>query len=169
MSIPSSILMSLLSSGVRAISGATPTPQTAPGGPSDFSSMLDLARAGELPTGLPVTIARGAGVELSEDQLARLAQAADRAESAGAVRALALIDGRAVELDVATRQVIREHSLADARVVTGIDSVIDLGGHAGTGAAESDPADATAAAQTAADRLDQSRWNRSLLDTLAER
>lgn len=177
MSIPSSILLNLLSSGVRAISGASPSQPAAPGSP-DFTSMLSKARAGELSTGLPVTLARNAGIELSDDQLTRLAHAADRAESAGARRALVLMDGRALEIDIATRQVSREHALGDSRVVTGIDSVIDLGGHAGApleslsgtqGAEGADAAGAARVSHAPAARLDQSRWNRSLMDALAER
>lgn len=167
MSIPSQILMNLLSSGVRAITGATPDATPAPG-QADFGSMLDKARSGNLTTGLPVTIARGSSVELSDEQLAQLALAADRAEGAGARRTLALIDGRAIEIDVATRQVTREHSLADARVVAGIDSVIDLDGSLAkaTGDEGDDPLAANLAASA---RLDQSRWNRSLMDALAQR
>jgi hypothetical protein len=166
MSIPSQILMNLLSSGVRAISGATPAAGAATGS-ADFAAMLGRAKAGELTTGLPVTIARGAEVELSDEQLGQLAVAADRAESAGSRRALALLDGRAIEIDVATRQVIREHSLENARVVTGIDGVIDLDGSLAR--ADADAGDAAAAAHAASARLDQSRWNRSLVEALAQR
>lgn len=166
MSVPSEILMNLLSSGVRAISGATPA-----GAPvaseSGFASLLDRARAGEVSTGLPVSVARGSGIDLSDDQLARLAGAADRAESAGVTRALALIDGRAVEIDIPTRQVVREHSLAPTRVVAGINGVIDLGGHPGTQGA--DEADAGLAASVAAARIDGPSSNRSLLEALASR
>ncbi len=167
MSIPPSILLNLLSSGVRAVSGVAPSRAPSPGA-SDFSSMLGKARAGELSTGLPVTIARNAAIELSDDQLSRLAQAADRAESAGARRALVLMDGRAIEIDIATRQVSREHPLGDSPVITGIDAMIDLGGHAGTPGAEDGSAQA-AGFSTARPGLDPARWNRSLMDALAER
>lgn len=168
--------MNLLSSGVRAISGAAPAAQTATGA-SDFSSMLGKARAGELSTGLPVTIARGADIELSENQLSRLAQAADRAESAGARRALVLIDGRALEVDVTTRQVVREHPMADSRVITGIDAVIGLDPARGTRAAGQE-AGAASGDLSAPEPLGvpgtgaglgPSRWSRSLLETLAAR
>lgn len=167
MSIPSSILMNLLSSGVRAIAGAAPVAPGAPGA-SDFSSMLDKAQDGELSTGLPVTIGSGLDIELSETQLARLAQAADRAESAGAKRALVLVDGRALELDVASRRITGERTMADARPITGIDAVIDLGGAGGTRDAEEDSGDSAGAGPPGAG-LDQSRWNRSLLEVLAQR
>lgn len=172
MSVPPAILLNLLSSGVRAVAGRAPAEAAAPGA-SDFSSMFSKARAGELSTGLPVTIARNTGLELSDDQLARLAPAADRAESAGARRALVLMDGRALEIDVATRQVTREHTLGDARVVTGIDSVIDLGGHTGTSlglpVGTQGAGDVGASSRAAVGRLGQARWNRSMVDALAGR
>jgi len=171
MSIPPSILLNLLSSGVRAVSGVAPSPGASPGA-SDFSSMLGKARAGELSTGLPVTIARNANIDLSDDQLSRLAQAADRAESAGARRALVLMDGRALEIDIATRQVGREHPQADSRVITGIDAMIDLGGHAGTPGAEADAVGGSGQAapvSSSGPGLDRSGWNRSLLEALARR
>ncbi len=70
--------------------------------------MLGKARSDTLPSGQPVGLARGVEVELSADQLQRLAVAADRAEHQGAQTAVVMIDGRALELDVGLRQITGE-------------------------------------------------------------
>ncbi|MCA9287660.1 MAG: hypothetical protein KDA05_03695 [Phycisphaerales bacterium] len=170
MPIPGTILLGLLSSGVRAISGAIAPDRAPPHGTTDFQALLREARNGTVETGLPVTVARGVDIELSDEQLERLARAADRAQSAGATRALVAIDGRLLELDVATRQITAEHAPADAdaqapanaAVIVGIDGVVDAGDRrAGTRAANADG--------PAPDAPPTSGWNRSLLDALGGR
>ncbi len=93
---------------------------------ADFRTLLDKAQAGEISSGVPVRIHRNAGVELTAEQLARLAEAADRAEAQGATRALVLIDGLALRLDVGMREITGATDLAGGKVLTGIDAVIDL-------------------------------------------
>lgn len=172
MPVPGTILLGLLSSGVRAISGAIAPDRAPEHASTDFQALLAEARNGAVETGLPVTLARGVDIELSDEQLQRLARAADRAESAGATRALVAIDGRLLELDVATRQITAEHapadtdaqSPADNAVIVGIDAVVDAGDRrpatgAGTRAASADG--------PAPDAPSPSGWNRSLLDALA--
>lgn len=73
-----------------------------------FADMLGKARSSADASGLPVELGRGVNVELSADQLNRLAQAADRAASQGAQSAVVMIDGRALELDVTLRQITGE-------------------------------------------------------------
>ncbi len=75
---------------------------------------------------LPVEIGRGVEVELTEDQLARIAEAADRAEAEGASNAVVLIDGMALELDV-TLRTIRGVVDQEAGLKTGIDAVVYAG------------------------------------------
>ena len=53
------------------------------GGPA-FADLLNKARAGEFSTGLPVREAPGAGLNLSPEQLERLATVTDAAKAAGA-------------------------------------------------------------------------------------
>jgi len=102
----------------------TPASSTyAPGAPS-FDEMLHKAQQGQLNSRLPVKIAKGVNITLSEDQLNRIADAADVAEANGAGRALILIDGKAIRLDVATRTVIGEAQSTSTAAMPDIDSVI---------------------------------------------
>lgn len=118
-------LLRALGSGVRGPGPASTQPKA-----SDpkvaFEELLRQARAGEIETGAPVSVARGAGVELSADQLARLSAAADKLEAAGATRALVLMDGRALVLDVATRTVAGVMPMDPGRPVVGVDAVLRL-------------------------------------------
>ena len=113
--------------------GSIGAPGSAPGAPAgsapsgvDFASLLKQASAGALSSGLPVTIAKGSTVQLSSDQLARIAVAADQAQAQGANRALVLIDGKAIKLDVAVRQITGAADLNSGGVLTGIDSVVSI-------------------------------------------
>lgn len=102
----------------------------------DFSEMLHKAQAGELTSGMTVRVAMNSGIALDPMQLARLSVAADRAEAQGATRAIALIDGQAVHLDVPTRTVLRKVDLSSGTTVTDIDSIIvvpDMGAQLGVG------------------------------------
>jgi hypothetical protein len=85
-----------------------------------------------------VTIAPGAQVQLSEQQMARLAQAADVAEASGATRALVVMDGKAFKLDVAVRTVTGVSEFTEGTVCTGFDAVVrvpETGGAAAVKAA----------------------------------
>jgi len=93
-------------------------------GPTSFSTLLDQAKSGAIDSGMPVSIARNAGVELSDEQLTRLASAVDRAEAAGASRALVHLDGMWLAVDVGTRQVTGIEKLDPLKAATGIDTVI---------------------------------------------
>lgn len=79
-------------------------------GEASFASLLAQAREGGVQSGMPVTIARDAGVQLSSEQLSRLASAADIAEAHGATRAVVAIDGKMLTLDVASRQITSDVS-----------------------------------------------------------
>jgi hypothetical protein len=75
----------------------------------------------------PIRVLPGANVTLSPGQMLRIAQAADLAESKGIGRALVMIDGKVLRLDVATRT-ITAAAEASATVVEGdCDGVIALG------------------------------------------
>ena len=93
----------------------------------EFADLLRRARDGTLSSNRPVTIADDAGLQLTEDQLARLALAADRAEAAGLRKVLVTIDDRRVILDVTQRAVLSAAS-AQGGVIEGIDGVMDLAG-----------------------------------------
>jgi hypothetical protein len=106
----------------------------------DFAALLQKARAGQIRTDLPVTLAAGVKIDLSDAQLARIAGATDLAQSQGAARALVMIDGLAVKVDVATRQIM---GLADAKpgaVITGIDAIVHVDSAGNTTGAPARPA-----------------------------
>ena len=73
-----------------------------------FDELLQLVSHGEMSSGAPVQVSDSITLALEEDQLDRLAAAADVAQAAGARRALALLDGRGLVLDVADRSVSEE-------------------------------------------------------------
>ncbi|MBM4108078.1 MAG: hypothetical protein FJ255_04610 [Phycisphaerae bacterium] len=113
---------------LRSLASGTRGPERAasPQGPKTFERMLELARNAELSSGAPVRLSPMAGVELTEPQLARLAEAADRLEASGATRALVVIDGRALSLDVATRTVTGSVRVEPGKPLVGFDAVLHL-------------------------------------------
>jgi hypothetical protein len=68
-----------------------------------------------------VSVASGAGVELSAEQLARLSPILDRAHAAGATRVVVLLVGLALDIDVLSRRVLGEAVLRDQGVLSGSD------------------------------------------------
>lgn len=125
----------------------------APVGGMSFSDLLSKATEGEFSTGLEVTLASGANVELTSEQLQRLAKVADSAEAQGASRVLVLMDGQALTMDVGVRQIT---GTADMNgVVTGIDAVVAA------------PGSGVNAAQPVIGPPRASMTNASLLDALA--
>jgi hypothetical protein len=125
MTSSSADLLKVLSS--QATPGVAAAPERAAVvGALDFSKMLHMARTGQLASGREVKVARGAGVNFSEDQIKRLSAAADLAESQGATRALVKMDGMAIRLDVAMREVTGVVDLSKVGVITGIDAVVEV-------------------------------------------
>lgn len=116
----STTLLGKLGSGITPVGNF----RSQPSGLADasFASLLQKAGRGEISSGRPVTVDPSANIELTDDQLDRIATAADRIEAAGSSRAVVLIDERAVTLDVMTRRVTGEIDMAEA-VATGIDAV----------------------------------------------
>ena len=131
-------------------------------GSASFSELFStISKSG---SGLPVSIAAGAGLELSSEQLARVAQAADKAQAQGASRALVMIDGQALQLDVGVRQITGKVDLNSTDVMSGIDTVVWAGGPS-AGAKDG----ATAGGGASNLRLkDLNGWNPSLLRVLSE-
>jgi hypothetical protein len=92
------------------------TPAAKPAAPLEhqpFDELLASAKAGRLSSGRAVS-ATHEGEPLTAEQLERLGIAADKAEISGAERALLLIDGRALVLDVPTRTISAELSASSA-------------------------------------------------------
>ena len=88
------------------------------------ANQLGAGRLGAMPSLGGVSIEAGLDLDLSDEQMQRLAEAADRALAAGASSALVLIDGKALRLDVHARRITGEVSLMHGDVLTGIDAVV---------------------------------------------
>lgn len=91
-----------------------------------FAQALDKARAGQLASDRPIRVLNSAGGSLTDAQLNRLAAAADRAEASGAHRAMFLLDGQAVTMDLATRTVTSIAPLKPGTPTVGIDAVMQV-------------------------------------------
>jgi len=122
-------LLKLLGSGVLQDGASALRPQPTNDLGIDFAELLRKAEAGEIGSGRPVSLAPRADVELTDAQLDRLAKAADAAEAAGATRALTLLDGQPLVLDVASRTVqgameSLSSRIGDHSVLTGVDAAI---------------------------------------------
>ena len=125
MSGPTDLLRRL--GGVGASQVAREAPATPVSG-AGFDELLRRARVGDLSSERPISIASSVELDLSAEQLGRVAAAADRAEAAGASTVLVLMDGVALKLDVLTRTVTQKVDMADAAVITGIDAVVSASG-----------------------------------------
>lgn len=89
-----------------------------------FAELLNREASGNLSTQRPVSVHPDCELNLSEDQLHRLGVAMDRAEASGAQRALVMIDGMAVKVDVGVRQVLGKVDLQSTPVLGEIDAVV---------------------------------------------
>jgi hypothetical protein len=110
--------------------GGTPTNRVAPRPVSEgvsFEEMLELARAGAVRSGIPVTVSSSVDLPLSDQQLARLSSAADRAEAAGLSRVAVAMDEQMLVLDVASRTVVDVVDLASSDPIGGIDGIMSVG------------------------------------------
>lgn len=93
--------------------------------PLHAASFTDLLRRAQgIDTQRPVSIARDVPTNLGAEQLARVARAVDQAEASGAVRALVLIDGQALTVDVQTRQIVGAVEATSPCVLTNIDTMV---------------------------------------------
>jgi len=93
--------------------------------------MLDKASTGGVSSDLPIRVSRHAGIDLTPSQLNRLAAAADRAEAAGASKALVLIDGMVLQMDVGLRTITGKADTSATRVLNGVDAVVTVAPDAG--------------------------------------
>lgn len=118
-------LLRKLGSGVRPDAGPSAAGAPAAGG-IDFNALLQKVRSGEVSSGRPVTVSSEAGVELSQEQLSRLSIAADAAEASGAHTLLALVDGKALTVDIPSRSVTGGPATLAGRVATDFDAFIEV-------------------------------------------
>lgn len=100
-----------------------------------FKDMLAQAGSGAIHSDLPVKVAEGSGVSLTQEQLSRLQSAADAADAAGAHKALVLIDGVALEMDVQSRTIVSKIDPSAAGVRAGFDAVLTVPGEGSSAAA----------------------------------
>jgi hypothetical protein len=114
-------LLRLLGSGVRATTEPTPAKTVED---SQFKELLDKAKAGQVPSGIEARLADGVSINLSPEQMKRLTIAGDKAEAAGASRAMILMDGLAFTMDVGTRTITRAVKASGLGVVGDVDAVI---------------------------------------------
>ncbi len=121
---PTQLLLKLagLAAG-RSVHAAGAGEASLPGG-VDFAALLRKAAAGEGESGRDVLIGAGVDVELDASRAARLSAAADVAESQGFDRALVLIDGKALVLDVGERTVLASVDPGKAGAAGDIDGVV---------------------------------------------
>lgn len=119
-------LLNLLASGIQPARPGGSSP-VAPVSGQSFADMLRNVDAGKVASGLDVTVARGVDVSLSREQMDRLAVAADAAQARGSSRALVLIDGKALRMDVLSRRITGVVDVAAGGVFDGFDSVISAG------------------------------------------
>lgn len=131
-------LLRALGSGVHAGKVGSATAASAPKASAtgvDFASLLDQARAGKIASNVPVRLGDGVRVDLNAEQLQRLSVAGDQAEAQGAGRAVVLIDGMALSMDVATRTITGQIDMARGGTLTGVDAVVVASASGSTGVA----------------------------------
>ncbi|MCK4871287.1 MAG: hypothetical protein KAS72_01035 [Phycisphaerales bacterium] len=88
-----------------------------------FADLLALAAQGKITSDLPVDVSPMLDLELSEADAQRVAWAVDQAEAAGATRALVLLDGEGLLVDVPARR-IEGLATEPGAVLTEIDTVV---------------------------------------------
>jgi|GEM_PF-657202 len=133
---------------------------------SSFSQLF--AALAEQGSGLPVSVAKNTDLKLTEEQMKRVARAADKAQAQGASRALVMIDGQALQLDVGVRQITGKVDMNAADVLSGIDAVVWAEAKDGAAGAK----DGSSLAQKSVGTLgfkDLNGWNPSLLRLLGAR
>lgn len=91
-----------------------------------FQAMLDQARRGDVASGLQVKTTKDCAITLTPDQIERLSAAADIAEAYGAGRAIFLIDGQALRMDVGTRTVLGPVDVSKTGVLNEADAILTV-------------------------------------------
>jgi hypothetical protein len=127
MTIDSAQLLRKLEPAVRPgpPAGAT-RPLPVPLERQGFDELLALVSRGGVSSARAVTIGAGANLErdLEPAQLERLAAAADLAEAKGSRRAVMLIDGRGLVMEVGAREIAAEMSAVSPPVTIDVDAAV---------------------------------------------
>ncbi len=126
MTLDPSQLLRQLEPVIRPVLGSSTFAPTRPGlADQSFQQLLTLASQGAIESGRQVQLAFEPKQSLDDEQIARLSTAADRAEAFGAKRAMMLIDGRGLLLDVEQRTLHAELSSgAESRFAGGLDAAV---------------------------------------------
>ncbi|GEM_PF-2537554 len=93
-------------------------------GAMSFDKLLEEARTGAAKGLSPVKIGKGVNIELTTDQLERIAAAADLAEANGADRAIVLVDGRALQVDITSRTIMGEAGGSRTASMPDVDAIV---------------------------------------------
>jgi len=112
------VLPGLASAATRSVGRAIDS--LIPGG-SGFADKLSSAQKKQ--DQLPVDLGKGLDLDLTPEQLGRIADAVDRAEAEGADSAIVMIDDMALQVDV-TMRTIRGQIDQDGGINTQIDSIV---------------------------------------------
>jgi hypothetical protein len=129
MTIDPNILLKQLEPAVRPTYAQTPAARpTAPLEHQEFDELLAKASQGLVESGRSVSASYETPEELTPNQINRLSTAADLAEASGARRALLLMDGRGLVLDVATRTLNTELSSDPSAHVVELDTAVYVAG-----------------------------------------
>lgn len=121
--VPGELLRRLEAGASPAVRPAA-TPPRPPLHAADFATLLERLRAGGLFSARPVSVASGVNLVLTPDQQRRLAVAVDLAHAHGMGRALVLLDGLGLRVDVGLREVAGVVDLDSTRAVGDIDGVV---------------------------------------------
>lgn len=125
MTVDATQLLKRLNPAVRPAYGASGGAGAAtPIDQQSFDQLLTQASRGGIVSGRQVEVGCDMHPPLDASQLERLTSAADQAEASGSKRALMLIDGRAVVLDVSSRTIEAEVSSQSAASMYSVDSAI---------------------------------------------
>jgi len=142
MAIDPTQLLRKLEPAVRPTgSPATTRRPHAPFEKQSFDQLLTMVSSGSVNGGKPVMIDPHADLkdELDDGQLDRLTCAADMVEASGARRAVMLIDGRGLILDVSGRRLTAELSVEPASQLINIDAAVYVAGEDETSAISGAP------------------------------
>ena len=119
-------LLGLVGVGARLLGLGRGGQQPSQADNAEFAKALDDASKGELDTGRVVVSGPDLGMDLSAEQLERLAHAADVAEAQGATSAAVLMDGMVIRIDVESRTAL-ESMPEESAVMDGVDVVLSAG------------------------------------------
>ncbi|MHC4219388.1 MAG: hypothetical protein ACYSU7_13160 [Planctomycetota bacterium] len=93
-----------------------------------FDELLAQAQQGRIESGRTVMTQYAAAEPFTGEELTRLSAAADLAEASGAKRALLLMNGRGLVLDVATRSLSGELAADTSSRMVGLDTAVYVAG-----------------------------------------